>query len=228
MSTFGVHGAMFSHPGAAPIWEGEVNTFAVVPIDPPTLEAWYDPTKLPEVVVPNDHGEYFQYNLNLMQLPQLPFIQEEGRIYWMSVMAIVQPDLPMKEWGWKSTINHFNDDAVWAMDGPVLQWTEMFEPPRVNNFVANILPNGLWGGGGGSNFYGQGWYFYENTNWWNIWFYDNPFTREHVKRGQIQCMIMPMDPMMPSNVTVAINWSTDAWSEQIPPPPGPPVPPLTT
>jgi len=218
-------GTGFSHPGTI-LWQGEVNTFAAVPIDPPTLEAWYDPTKLPEVVVPNDHGEYFQYNLDLTKLTQMPFVQQEGTIYWMSVMAIVQPETQMKEWGWKSTINHFNDDAVWAIDG-VFQWTDMYEPPRVNNFTANLDPFGHFAGGGGTNFYGQGWYFYENTNWWNIWFYDNPFTTTHVKRGQIQCMIMPMVPGQPSNVTVAINWSTDAWSLQVPPPPGPPVPPLT-
>lgn len=219
-------GISFSHPGTV-LWEGEVSTFAVVPIDPPTLEAWFDPSKDPDLVVPNDHGEYFQYNLDLTQVSQIPFAQQEGTIYWMSVTALVQPEAQMKEWGWKSTIDHFNDDAVWSVDLDVPQWTDIYEPPRVNNFVANIDPFGHFAGGGGTNFYGQGWYFYENTNWWNIWFYDNPFTYEHVKRGQIQCMIMPMDPLQPSNVTVAINWSTDAWSNQATPPTGPPVPPLT-
>ncbi len=215
-------GPLYSHPGSM-LWQGEFSSFAVVPIDPPTLEAWFDPSKDPDVVVPNDHHEYFQYNLDLMQTPQMPFIQTAGQIYWMSVTAIVQPGGLPYEWGWKSTIDHFNDDAVWAMDG-LFNWTDIYEPPRVNEFNVTLNPDGTFGGGGGTNAYGQGWYQYPQSGWWNIWFYDNPFTYEHTKVGMVQGMIMPVDPGQPSLVTVAINWSTDAWSLQQPPPSGPPLP----
>jgi len=58
----------------------------------------------------------------------------------------------------------------------------------------------------------------------DLWFYDNPFNPEHYKSGTLQAMVMPIDPGLPSNITVAINWSTDAWSLQDPPPDGPPLP----
>jgi hypothetical protein len=215
-------GSLFSHPGSM-LWQGEVNAFNVVPIDPPTLEAWFDPSKDPDVVVPNDHDAYFQYNLDLTQLPQLPFIQTVGQVYWISVSAIVQPGTLPYEWGWKSTIDHFNDDAVWAMEG-LFNWTEMYEPPRVNNFNARLNVDGTLAGGNGTNAFGSGWYFYPQSGWYNIWFYDNPFTFGHTKVGQVQCMVVPADPLLPAMVTVAINWSTSSWSQQQPAPTGPPLP----
>lgn len=216
-------GPLFSRPGSR-IWFGEVSNFGVAPIDPTTLEAWFDPSKDPDVVVPNDHNSYFQYNVFFDQAGLPPFPQVAGTIYWLSISAVLQPGQPLPyEWGWKSTINHFNDDAVWGMDG-LFQWQDIYEPPRVNNFSGAINQDGSWGGGHGTNSYGQGWYFYPATNWWNIWFYDNPFTYQHTKVGTLQCMIMPVNPQFPSNVTVAINWSTDAWSMQQPPPTGPPLP----
>jgi hypothetical protein len=215
-------GPLHSMPGTM-LWQGEVSSFAAVPIDPPTVESWFDPSKDPDLVVPNDHDAYFQYNLDLTQLPQIPFIQTAGQIYWMSVTAFIQPNALPVEWGWKSTIDHFNDDAVWAMEG-LFNWTEMYEPPRVNDFHVAVMPDGNFAGGGGTNAFGQGWYFYPQSGWWNIWFYDNPFTYEHTKQGWIQGMLMPVDPLQPTQVTVALNWSTDAWSLQQPPPAGPPLP----
>ncbi|MEW5795740.1 MAG: dockerin type I repeat-containing protein [Candidatus Zixiibacteriota bacterium] len=215
-------GPLYSHPGTR-LWFQEVSNPHVVPIDPPTLEAWYDPSKDPDIVIPNDHDAYFQYNVFFDELGLPYFPQEAGTVYWLSISAFVdQSQLPF-EWGWKSTIDHFNDDAVWAFDGS-FQWIDIVEPPRVNDFSAVINPDGTWGGGTGTNYYGQGWYFYEATGWWNIWFYDNPFTYEHFKQGLIQCFVMPANPQLPANITIALNWSTDAWSNQDPPPDGPPLP----
>ncbi|MDO8631250.1 MAG: hypothetical protein Q7R41_12230, partial [Phycisphaerales bacterium] len=128
-----------------------------------------------------------------------------------------------------SSRDHFNDDAVWASSGSLI-WTDIYEPPRYNEFNGSMNLAGQFVGGG-TNYYGQGWYFYENTNWWNIWFYDNPFTTEHVKQSNIAFRVLPFDPTQPSVVSVTINWSTSAWSSEGNPPGTPrrpPVPPLTS
>ncbi|MEW5795739.1 MAG: hypothetical protein AB1772_05200 [Candidatus Zixiibacteriota bacterium] len=215
-------GPLFSHPGNR-LWFQEVSDFLVQQVDPPTIEAWYDPSKEPDVIVPNDHKSYFQYNIFFDQAGLPPFPQQQGTIYWLSISAVLAPSPITYEWGWKSSIDHFNDDAVWAVDGPTLNWTDIYEPPRVNYFDATINPDGTWGGGNGTNYYGQGWYFYP-SGWWNIWFYDNPFTTTRPKVGFFQCFLQPVDPLLPNQVTVALNWSTAAWSQQEPPPDGPPLP----
>ena len=113
----------YSMPGAT-LWEKEITNFIVAPpIDPPGPEGWYDP--LSGAVFPDDHMAYYQYNVFLPE--QDWFWQEQGRVYWLNISAIVQGPAGA-QWGWKSTLNHFNDDAVWATWGN-LNWIHMFEPP---------------------------------------------------------------------------------------------------
>ena len=113
----------FSRPGAQ-LWQGEINVFGALPIDPPTTEGWYDPVTGEFLL--DDHQEFFQYNVYLPEAEW--FFQEEGTIYWLSLSAIVaNPELT--EWGWKSSIDHFNDDAVYGFPGQ-LEWMEMYEPPN--------------------------------------------------------------------------------------------------
>jgi len=97
----------YSRPGA-PLWERDIAKFTVTQVDPPTLEGWYDPST--DQVLPNDHGAYFQYDICLDE-PDW-FGQEQGTIYWLNISAVVE-DPQNTQWGWKSTLNHFNDDAVW-------------------------------------------------------------------------------------------------------------------
>ncbi len=68
------------------------------------------------------------------------------------------------------------------------------------------------------------WYFYENYGdpWWNIWFYDHPFTVENYKDVYMEFWIYPLIPGIPTDVEIVVNWSTQFW----PPNGPPPLPPL--
>ena len=80
------------------------------PIIPPGPEGWYDPMT-GMIFPPGDHMEYFGYNVYLPENQW--FWQQQGRIYWLNISAIVA-DPTMTQWGWKSTLNRWNDDGVWA------------------------------------------------------------------------------------------------------------------
>lgn len=103
-------------------------------------------------------------------------------------------------------------------------WTEMYEPivtlpPKINSFWVVIDPVGNFLDGGGSEYYGSGWYFYpELEPWWNIWFYDHPFDYDRYKVVTVEFDIITLDPAFPANATVAVNWSTDIWSLEGNPP----------
>mgnify|MGYP006277999055 CR=1 FL=1 len=211
--------AGYSMPGAT-LAEFEVTEFVVTPpIDPPTMEGWYDP--MSGEVIPEDHQPYYQYNIFLPESQWFP--QEEGTIYWLNISAIVA-DPAGTQWGWKSTQDHWNDDAVWAEWGD-LSWEEMYEPQVVdtliNDFNIAIDPAGMFLGGGGGGAYGQGWYFYPETDWWNIWYFDHPLNYDRYKEVLLDYDIFPIDPSQPSYVEVAVNWSLDSWpDEEEPPLPG--------
>ncbi len=111
----------YSRPGAT-LWDHEIADFAVQPYDPPTFEGWYDPST--GDTIPNSIGSYFQYNVFLPE--SLWFPQDSGTIYWLNISAIVV-DPVNTQWGWKSTADHWNDDAVWATWGN-LDWINIFEP----------------------------------------------------------------------------------------------------
>ncbi|MEZ5359155.1 MAG: dockerin type I domain-containing protein [Candidatus Zixiibacteriota bacterium] len=216
---------LYSRPGTL-LWEYVAEDFTMVPIDPPTMEGWYDPTT--GETLWNNHQQYFQYNICLQENQW--FEQVEGTIYWLCISAILA-DAQATQWGWKSTLDHFNDDAVVGIDG-ALDWEEIWEPaePLVNDFTIAIDPAGGFLGGGGTGAFGTGWYFYPEDDWWNIWFYDHPFDPERRKVGFIEYDIILLDPTNPGYIEIAVNWSTDLWSIEQPPgdstPPMPGVPEL--
>jgi len=52
------------------------------------------------------------------------------RVYWLDVQALT--DDPQAHWGWKTSVDHWNDDAVWAIGPPYdpePQWIELRYPP---------------------------------------------------------------------------------------------------
>ncbi|MFA4948116.1 MAG: hypothetical protein WC674_06355 [Candidatus Krumholzibacteriia bacterium] len=65
--------------------------------------------------------------------------------------------------------------------------------------------------GGGSGFNNGEWYVYP-SGWINEWFYDHPFDPERGKVIHIEFDWIALDPLAPTNITVAINWSTPEWS----------------
>ena len=70
----------YSRPGIT-LWEYDVSDFVVTPIDPPTMEGWYDPTT--DEAFWDDHASYFQYDVYLPE--QMWFDQVEGTIYWLNI-----------------------------------------------------------------------------------------------------------------------------------------------
>ena len=202
----------YSMPGTL-LWSAEIWDFDMLPIDPPTLEHWLYPPYDPGSSIPNDHDAYFQYDINL--LPPW-FWQDEGTIYWLDVSAVLADDVNYN-WGWKSTIDHHMDDAVWYDATSVPGWQPLVEPPRENWFDVVFNPDGTFGGGSGTNAYTtadeEQWFFYPEYGWWNIWFYDNPFRTDNFKSGLLNFFVVPVDPSLPSVIRVAVNWSTDVWAD---------------
>lgn len=114
----------YSRPGKT-LWEREFRTWKIVAKDSPA-QGWYC-VETGEYI-PNDHNRYFQYNIvNISD----PFVQKEGTIYWLSISAQVkkaEPGTTQPLWGWKSSADHWNDDAVWA-HWFELDWVDLYEPP---------------------------------------------------------------------------------------------------
>jgi hypothetical protein len=67
-----------------------------------------------------DHQQFFQINI-----PQIddPFIQEKDTVYWLGIHIGLEGPLG-PEIGWKTTLDHWNDDAAYVFDG----WQEMIDP----------------------------------------------------------------------------------------------------
>jgi hypothetical protein len=57
-----------------------------------------------------DHVEYFQ--VNIADIAD-PFIQQQGTIYWLKVQMWPAHQTPQPNPGWKTSKDHWNDDAVW-------------------------------------------------------------------------------------------------------------------
>jgi len=201
----------YSRPGET-LWELYVEDFDFTPIDPPTMEGWYDPST--GEVIPDDHQAYFQYNICLDE-PDW-FWQDQDVIYWLNISAVVL-EYPDAVWGWKNSEDHFMDDAVWAFWGE-LNWIDIWEPsePLHNLFWVAVDPGGMLipPMSGGTDYYDDGtstngWYFYEMTEWWNIWFYDHPYDSLRKKVVHIEFDVNELVPGEPSWFTFAVNWSTD-------------------
>ncbi len=94
-------------------------------------QGWYDPHD--GTVLPNDHQDIYQYNIDMRDLANV-FHQEEGTIYWLMITAFLDETQspPGAEWGWKTTLDHWNDDAVVghldATGEPIGDWEELYDP----------------------------------------------------------------------------------------------------
>ncbi|MBM4019399.1 MAG: PEP-CTERM sorting domain-containing protein, partial [Planctomycetes bacterium] len=123
----------YSRPGI-PLWEQyfDLTRFTVRPYGTSTMEGWYDPAT--GVYQPQSDFTCWQYNFLIDAADA--FVQqgtpEDEVTYWLSVDAIV-PDLggtaPQAEFGWKTSISHWQDDAVWRTDMmPPPAWNELWYP----------------------------------------------------------------------------------------------------
>jgi len=77
--------------------------------DPQLLEGWHDPSA--GTYLYPDHDNYFQYNI--VDIPE-PFVQQQGNVYWLEITAETETEEPDLKWGWKSSLEHYLDDAVWG------------------------------------------------------------------------------------------------------------------
>ncbi|MAE66204.1 MAG: hypothetical protein CMJ18_18190 [Phycisphaeraceae bacterium] len=115
----------WSHPGDL-LWEFETDDVGIVPVDPPSMQGWLDP--FTGEAIEQNHQNYFQYNV--VDIPR-PFIQERGKIYWLSIEAQNVAAPANVQWGWKtSRSQHFLDDATFQESGPgiVPFWHELIDP----------------------------------------------------------------------------------------------------
>jgi len=104
--------------------------FQVRPYREDIAEGWLNPPD--DYLPPPADTVCWQYNIPIDET--MAFIQEgsldQPIVYWLSVKAIPMDDSgPL--FGWKSSLDHWNDDAVWAFGpspfaGP---WNEMIYPP---------------------------------------------------------------------------------------------------
>lgn len=110
----------YSQPGLL-LWEYIANPLTYrVRSDGHGPEGWWTPWE--NIYEPNNHFGLWQYNFYID--PQLAFVQEAGRIYWLDVQLLD----PGVMWGWKTSIDYFNDDAVY-WDPIMGGWKEMRYPP---------------------------------------------------------------------------------------------------
>jgi hypothetical protein len=97
----------FSHPGqqlASYSFQGNCN------------EAFFGP----DVKAPSVTENVYEYSVNLLDTQQGPFLQDQGKIYWLSVMATL-PD-PSRQWGWHESIEHKYDYAVQGIGREATDW----------------------------------------------------------------------------------------------------------
>jgi hypothetical protein len=137
----------YSMPGEAlAIWLIDAFTFEVLPWQEGVPEGWLEP---PNFWEPETDFTCWQYNF---ELPVGEAFFQAGTpaepiVYWLDVQAT--PMDPTALFGWKTSIDHWNDDGVWSM-GPEpidpLDWWELRYPPGHPLFPESIdLAFQLWG-----------------------------------------------------------------------------------
>ena len=80
-------------------------------------QGWFDPSQMFYIL--HDHQKFYQINIKNIEAP---FIQQHGIIYWL---VIQMPILYPIEVGWKTTLNKYEDTAVWGFPGT---WTPVINP----------------------------------------------------------------------------------------------------
>ena len=113
----------FSMPGEL-LWQIDVpgTQVSIKEVSPSSQQGWFNPSN-PSYYEDN-HTRYFQYNI--VDIPD-PFLQQEGTIYWLDISVTTTNGL----WGWKTSGDHFEDDAVWwneQLNRGEGGWLELIDP----------------------------------------------------------------------------------------------------
>jgi hypothetical protein len=123
---------LFSKPGPI-LWEMEFQPTQYVSRvwESGVPEGWYDPAT--QLYIPNADDICWQYNFRIPDA--LAFLQQgtttHPLVYWLDVDAVVQDPNPEVEFGWKTSFQHWNDDATWQLDivdPPINSWNELRYP----------------------------------------------------------------------------------------------------
>lgn len=87
-----------------------------------SLEWLYNPQL--QIYAEVQQHDLYQYNFTIPA--EQAFIQQAGAVYWLGV----QEYLTYSVFGWKTSLDHWNDDAVWceAGAGGPLNWQELRYP----------------------------------------------------------------------------------------------------
>ena len=91
-------------------------------------QGWYDPNQVPPLYEPDNH--FMIWQVNIPRLPD-PFRQQQDKIYWvdLSVKASGDAGVNPPQLGWKTSIEHWEDTAVWgdvlAAGGPIV-WEPLY------------------------------------------------------------------------------------------------------
>jgi len=116
----------YSRPGQ-PLWRKfyEPGTYKARVVESVPYEGFFDPN-INDVI--GKDNLIWQYNFDVPVAEA--FVQKEGTIYWLDVQALTRS--PNFMFGWKSSRDHWNDDAVFA-DAPFgaepTFWKELRYPP---------------------------------------------------------------------------------------------------
>lgn len=130
----------FSKPGDL-LWEADLNKGqfnATGRFYGQGTQGWIEPG---EGFLENDHDVFYQVNVSGFTIE--PFRQEVGTIYWLDVSVEVENDPNEAPWlvGWKTSLNHFEDDAVYRDASGA--WQELYDPltedPRVSLDMAFVI-----------------------------------------------------------------------------------------
>jgi hypothetical protein len=87
--------------------------------------------------------------------------------------------------------------------------TPVLAAPTVDSFSISLYVNNTFVNGGGSGYndgtgvQGTPWYYYENTDWYNQWFYDDPPDPTRWKEITYDIEILAIDDR--ADVTIALN-----------------------
>ena len=106
------------------------------------LQGWYNPNT--DEWLADDHDEIWQYNCYIGA--DNPFEQTgtsaEPVVYWLVVDAVTASLSGDPEFGWKTSLDHWNDDAVWAEsslhDASGDQWQELYHPSSAFNMSLDM------------------------------------------------------------------------------------------
>lgn len=114
----------YSMPSNPPLWEATFppGAYQMRVWTSSIAEGWFEPPGSYEP--PPADTVCFQYNFPID--PQAGFVQTSGTIYWLNVQA--KPLEHGRYFGWKTSTNSWNDDAVFSFDGG--PWQELRYPPQ--------------------------------------------------------------------------------------------------